>query len=94
MFVRGVVIAFFGAFATTIFPVFGVASVMSFSLATGGTATYLAVVTAQTLSLTNQRTAVQLRGRLLAAGLSLVAATGGGWSAQDTPVAAAAARPQ
>ena len=59
-----------------------------------GTATYLAVVTAQTLSLTNQRTAVQLRGRLLAAGLSLVAATGGGWSAQDTPVAAAAARPQ
>ena len=57
-----------------------------------GTATYLAVVTAQTLSLTNQRTAVQLRGRLLAAGLSLVAATGGGWSAQDTPVAAAAER--
>ena len=59
-----------------------------------GTATYLAVVTAQTLSLTNQRTAVQLRGRLLAAGLSLVAATGGGWSAQDTPVAAATAQPQ
>ena len=59
-----------------------------------GTATYLAVVTAQTLSLTNERTAVQLRGRLLAAGLSLVAATGGGWSAQDTPVAAATAQPQ
>ena len=32
-----------------------------------GTTSYLAVVTAQTLSLTNQRTAVQLRGRQLAA---------------------------
>ena len=59
-----------------------------------GTASYLGVVTAQTLSLTNQRTAVQLRGRLMAAGISLVAATGGGWTAQDTPVAAAPARPQ
>jgi NodT family efflux transporter outer membrane factor (OMF) lipoprotein len=53
-----------------------------------GTASYLGVVTAQTLSLANQRTAVQLRGRLLAAGISLVAATGGGWSAHDTPAAA------
>ena len=53
-----------------------------------GTGSYLAVVTAQTLSLTNQRTAVQLRGRLLAASISLVAATGGGWSAAD-PLAAA-----
>ena len=59
-----------------------------------GTASYLSVVTAQTLSLTNQRTAVQLRGRLLAAGISLVAATGGGWSAHDTPAAAATAQPQ
>ena len=58
-----------------------------------GTASYLGVVTAQTLSLTNQRTAVQLRGHLLAAGISLVAATGGGWSANDTP-AAAPAQPQ
>ena len=58
-----------------------------------GTGSYLSVVTSQTLSLTNQRTAVQLRGRLLAAGLSLVAATGGGWSANDTP-AAAPAQPQ
>jgi NodT family efflux transporter outer membrane factor (OMF) lipoprotein len=53
-----------------------------------GTASYLSVVTAQTLSLTNQRTAVQLRGRLVAASISLVAATGGGWSAND-PLAAA-----
>ena len=53
-----------------------------------GTATYLNVVTAQTLSLTNQRTAVQLRGRQLAASVALVTATGGGWSASD-PLAAA-----
>jgi len=46
-----------------------------------GTGSYLSVVTAQTLSLTSQRTAVQLRGRLLAASVALVAATGGGWSA-------------
>ena len=59
-----------------------------------GTASYLGVVTAQALSLTNQRTAVQLRGRLMAAGISLVAATGGGWSAHDTPVAATSAQPQ
>ena len=51
-----------------------------------GTATYLSVITAQTLSLSNQRTAVQLRGRQLAASVSLITATGGGWS-PTAPVA-------
>ena len=50
-----------------------------------GTATYLSVVTAQTLSLSSQRTAVQLRGRQLAASVGLIAATGGGWNATDHP---------
>jgi len=50
-----------------------------------GTASYLSVVTAQTLSLSNQRTAVQLRGRQLAASVSLITATGGGWNAADSP---------
>jgi NodT family efflux transporter outer membrane factor (OMF) lipoprotein len=60
----------------------------------GGTATYLAVVTAQTLSLTNQRSAVQLRGRQLAASVSLITATGGGWTADpNTASAAPAAAP-
>ena len=63
-----------------------------------GTGSYLAVVTAQTLSLTNQRTAVSLRGRQLAASVSLVAATGGGWSASDplaaAPAASSASQPQ
>ena len=59
-----------------------------------GSASYLGVVTAQTLSLANQRSAVQLRGRLLAASISLVAATGGGWSANETPAGATPAPPQ
>lgn len=59
-----------------------------------GTTSYLSVVTAQTLSLTNHRTAVQLRGRLMAASISLVAATGGGWSTHDTPADAVSAQPQ
>jgi NodT family efflux transporter outer membrane factor (OMF) lipoprotein len=58
-----------------------------------GTTSYLSVVTAQALSLANQRNAVQLRGRLMAASIALVAATGGGWSATDRPDAAAAATP-
>jgi len=53
-----------------------------------GTASYLNVVTTQATLLNNQRAALQLRGRLLAASISLVAATGGGWSATD-PLAAA-----
>jgi len=59
-----------------------------------GTVSYLNVVTTQTTLLTNQRTAMQLRGRLLAASISLVAATGGGWSATDPLAAASAAQPQ
>jgi len=58
-----------------------------------GTLSYLNVVTAQTLALTSQRSAVQLRGRLVAASLSLVAATGGGWSAADSTAVAASAAP-
>ena len=62
-----------------------------------GTVSYLNVVTTQTTLLNNQRTLVELRGRLLAASITLVSATGGGWSASD-PLAAApaasAAQPQ
>jgi NodT family efflux transporter outer membrane factor (OMF) lipoprotein len=59
-----------------------------------GTTSYLNVVTTQTTLLNNQRTAVQLRGRLLAASISLVAATGGGWSANGSLAAATPAQPQ
>jgi NodT family efflux transporter outer membrane factor (OMF) lipoprotein len=55
-----------------------------------GTASYLSVVTAQQQSLTNQRAAVQLRGRQLAASVGLITATGGGWNASDPPASPAA----
>jgi NodT family efflux transporter outer membrane factor (OMF) lipoprotein len=48
-----------------------------------GTATYLAVVTSQTTLLANQRTAIQLLGRQLAANVGLVKALGGGWNASE-----------
>lgn len=55
-----------------------------------GTANYLAVVTAQTLALTNERSATQLIGRQLAASVSLVVATGGGWQAGQPVLTGAA----
>jgi len=55
------------------------AETLALSQYRAGTATYLAVVTAQTLALTNQRTLVQLVGRQLAASVTLIKATGGGW---------------
>ena len=51
-----------------------------------GTATYLTVITAQQQSLANQRAAVQLRGRQIAASVNLITATGGGWDAADPAV--------
>ena len=54
-----------------------------------GTATYLAVVTAQTLTLANERSALQLLGRQLAASAALVTALGGGWNAAELAEAAA-----
>jgi NodT family efflux transporter outer membrane factor (OMF) lipoprotein len=58
----------------------------------GGTATYLSVVTAQTLALSNERTAVQLRSRQMTTSVALIAAIGGGWSpaaSVDAPTAVA-----
>jgi NodT family efflux transporter outer membrane factor (OMF) lipoprotein len=58
-----------------------------------GTATYLAVVTSQTLLLSNQRTAAQLQGRQFVASAALVKAVGGGWhgAAESSPVSSAPA---
>lgn len=54
----------------------------------GGTGTYLAVITAQNLALTDERTAAQILGRQLTAAVTLITGLGGGWTA--TPVAQAA----
>jgi NodT family efflux transporter outer membrane factor (OMF) lipoprotein len=61
----------------------GVAARASLAQYRAGTATYLAVVTSQSALLTNQRTAVQLLGRQLAASAALVKALGGGWNAAE-----------
>ncbi len=50
-----------------------------------GTASYQAVITAQTLALNNERTALQLQGRQMASSVALVKALGGGWSVQRIP---------
>ena len=52
----------------------------------GGVATYLEVITAQSIALSDQRVAVQIAGRRMTASVSLVKALGGGWSTSELPV--------
>ncbi len=52
---------------------------------TGGITSYLEVITAEATALENERTAVQLRNRRMAAAVALVRALGGGWRASDLP---------
>jgi NodT family efflux transporter outer membrane factor (OMF) lipoprotein len=52
----------------------------------GGVATYLEVITAQSIALTDQRVAVEIAGRRMAASVSLVKALGGGWNVANLPV--------
>jgi len=51
----------------------------------GGLANYLQVITAQTSLLQNQRTAVDILTRRMAASVSLIQALGGGWDASQLP---------
>jgi NodT family efflux transporter outer membrane factor (OMF) lipoprotein len=50
-----------------------------------GTATYLQVITAQTIALADQRTAVDLKTRRMAASVLLIEALGGGWDRTKLP---------
>ena len=52
-----------------------------------GVVSYLNVITAQTIALTNQATAVQIRGRRMTAAVLLIQALGGGWNAAQLPSA-------
>ena len=54
-----------------------------------GIVSYLNVLTAQTTALANERTAVDLRGRRLAASVVLIRALGGGWDTTALPSDAA-----
>ena len=49
----------------------------------GGVTTYLEVITAQGLALSDERTAVHTPGRRMVASVLLVKALGGGWNASD-----------
>ncbi|MGZ5049537.1 MAG: efflux transporter outer membrane subunit [Methylobacter sp.] len=50
-----------------------------------GTVSYVNVLTAQTAALSNQQTAVQLRGSRMSAAVQLVKALGGGWNVTMLP---------
>jgi NodT family efflux transporter outer membrane factor (OMF) lipoprotein len=52
----------------------------------GGVATYLEVITAQSIALSDQRVAVEIEGRRMTAAVSLIKALGGGWSTADLPI--------
>jgi NodT family efflux transporter outer membrane factor (OMF) lipoprotein len=51
----------------------------------GGVDTYLQVITAQTATLTNQRTEVDIRRRRMDASVLLIKALGGGWNTSSLP---------
>jgi NodT family efflux transporter outer membrane factor (OMF) lipoprotein len=58
-----------------------------------GTVSYLNVITVQTIALTDEITAIQIRGRRMAAAVLLVQALGGGWTTADLPSPAAVTKP-
>jgi NodT family efflux transporter outer membrane factor (OMF) lipoprotein len=51
----------------------------------GGVTTYLEVITAQTIQLTNERTAADINTREFAASVQLIKALGGGWDTTKLP---------
>jgi outer membrane protein TolC len=50
-----------------------------------GTVSYLNVITAQTTVLSNELTAIQIRGRRVISAVLLIQAVGGGWNASELP---------
>jgi NodT family efflux transporter outer membrane factor (OMF) lipoprotein len=52
---------------------------------TGGTATYLQVITTQTIALQDQRSAIAVQTRRMTAAVALIEALGGGWDASQLP---------
>ena len=52
---------------------------------TGGITTYLQVITAEEIALSNQVTEVQLKTRRMMASVSLIQALGGGWDHSQLP---------
>ena len=59
----------------------------------GGVTSYLEVITAQNVSLTNEVAAVNILGRRMAATVLLIQALGGGWNAANLPSLASTPKP-
>jgi NodT family efflux transporter outer membrane factor (OMF) lipoprotein len=59
----------------------------------GGVANYLEVITAQSAALSDERTAVDIAGRRMAASVSLIKALGGGWNRNALPTVQKDTRP-
>ncbi|HYL97211.1 MAG TPA: efflux transporter outer membrane subunit [Terriglobales bacterium] len=59
----------------------------------GGVTSYLEVITAQNVSLTNEVAAVNILGRRMAATVLLIQALGGGWNASSLPSLASTPKP-
>jgi NodT family efflux transporter outer membrane factor (OMF) lipoprotein len=51
----------------------------------GGVTTYLEVITAQSIALSDERAGVQILGRRMAASVQLIKALGGGWDTKELP---------
>ena len=51
----------------------------------GGTASYLQVITAQSIALADERAAVDLQTRRMTASVLLIEALGGGWNVSNLP---------
>ena len=60
----------------------------------GGVTSYLEVITAQSTALSDERTAVDIAGRRMAASVSLIKALGGGWNRSSLPTVQKETRPQ
>ena len=60
----------------------------------GGVTSYLEVITAQNVALTNEVAAVNILGRRMAATVLLIQALGGGWNASNIPSLASTPKPQ
>jgi NodT family efflux transporter outer membrane factor (OMF) lipoprotein len=60
----------------------------------GGVTTYLEVITAQSFALSDEKTAVDIAGRRMAASVSLIKALGGGWSTANLPLVQQPSRQQ
>jgi outer membrane protein TolC len=58
----------------------------------GGTASYLQVITVQSIALQDERSAVDVQTRRMTASVLLIEALGGGWDVSTLPTAEQVAR--